>query len=791
MTIDKKTMSEADVRTKFITPAIVAAGWDLHTQIREEVSFTKGRIQVRGKLHSRGKGKRVDYLLSYKKNQPIAVIEAKDNKKQLGFGMQQALDYADSLDVPFVFTSNGDGFLFHDRTQSDDNVETALALDEFPSPAELWTRYCAFNGLGVEEQARIETPYFDDDSEKGPRYYQTTAINRAVERVSKGDDRLLLVMATGTGKTYTAFQIMWRLWKSKQAKRILYLADRNILIDQTKNNDFKPFEGVMTKITNRTIDKSFEIYLSLYQAVTGIEEDKNIYKEFSRDFFDLIVVDECHRGSAKANSAWRDILEYFSGATQVGMTATPKETKDISSSQYFGDAVYTYSLRQGIDDGFLAPYKVVRIDMDRDLQGWRPPQGFVDANGEAVEDRIYNLKDMDRALVLTARTNLVAQKITEYLEKTDPYGKTIVFCDDVDHAERMRQALVNMNPIRVKENRKFVMRITGDDDEGKRELDNFIDPEMRYPVIATTSKLLSTGVDAQTCKVVVLDQHINSMTEFKQIIGRGTRVNEEYGKYWFTIMDFKRATELFADQAFDGDPVRIYEPGKEDPVVPPEEDEAESAHGGPEVPEDVHYSDSVTFTDPAPSARTKYLVNNVLVAVIGERVQYYGPGGKLITESLRDYTKARMGEQFASLDEFVKCWSDAERKTAIIEELESNGVLWEALTEEVSAKLGQELDPFDLILHVAYGQPPVTRRERADDVKKRNYFARFEGTARLVLEALLDKYADTGIENVEDLRVLYLDPFSSIGSPLELLTAFGGKPAFEKAVHDLEHQLYA
>ena len=791
MLVDKKSMSETDIRTKFITPALVAAGWDLHLQIREEVSFTRGRIQVRGKLHSRGKGKRVDYLLSYKKNQPIAVVEAKDNKKHVGFGMQQALDYAESLDVPFVFTSNGDGFLFHDRTQSGGKVETALSLEEFPSPADLWARYCAFNGLGSEEQARIETPYFDDDSEKGPRYYQTNAINRAVESVAKGDDRLLLVMATGTGKTYTAFQIMWRLWKSKQAKRILYLADRNILIDQTKNNDFKPFEGVMTKITNRTIDKSFEIYLSLYQAVTGVEEDKNIYKEFSRDFFDLIVVDECHRGSAKANSAWREILEYFSGATQIGMTATPKETKDISSSQYFGDPVYTYSLRQGIDDGFLAPYKVVRIDIDRDLQGWRPPKGFVDANGAEVEDRIYNVKDMDRALVLTARTNLVAQKITEYLEKTDPYGKTIVFCDDVDHAERMRQALVNLNPLRVKENRKFVMRITGDDDEGKRELDNFIDPEIRYPVIATTSKLLSTGVDAQTCKVVVLDQHINSMTEFKQIIGRGTRVNEEYGKFWFTIMDFKRATELFADKAFDGDPVRIYEPGQGDPVVPPEEDEDENTPGGLEVPENVHNPDTVTFPDPAPTARTKYVVNNVLVAVIGERVQYYGPGGKLITESLRDYTKARVGEQFASLDEFIKHWSDAERKTAIIEELETNGVLWEALAEEVAAKLGQELDPFDLILHVAYGQPPVTRRERADDVKKRNYFSKFEGRARLVLEALLDKYADTGIENVEDVRVLYLDPFSSIGSPLELLTAFGGKPAFEKAVHDLEQQLYA
>jgi len=782
--LDKKAMSETDIRTKFITPAIIQAGWDVNSQIREEVTYTQGRIIVRGKLHSRGKAKRVDYLLSYMKNVPLAIVEAKDNTKQLGSGMQQALAYAEALDVPFVFSSNGDGFLFHDRTGTGEATEVALGLDEFPSPDELWHRYCVYRGLGATGQQQVATPYYDDGSQRTPRYYQINAVNRAIEAVARGDKRVLLVMATGTGKTYTAFQIIWRLWKAKQARRILFLADRNILVDQTRNNDFKPFEGAMTKITKRTIDKSYEIYLSLYQAVSGAEDSQNIYKEFSPDFFDLIVVDECHRGSAAANSAWREILQYFSSATQIGMTATPKETKDISSSQYFGDPVYTYSLRQGIDDGFLAPYKVIRIDLDKDLQGWRPPAGFTDATGTHVEDRIYNLKDMDRSLVLSARTELVAQKVTKYLETTDPFQKTIVFCDDIDHAERMRQALVNLNPLRVKENRKYVMRITGDEEEGKRELDNFIDPEQRYPVIATTSKLMSTGVDAQTCKLIVLDQHIQSMTEFKQIIGRGTRINADYGKFWFSIMDFKRATELFADSAFDGDPVRIYEPGPEDEIVPPEDDEHENEPTSP-APETA--DSSMDESD----KRTRYVVNNLPVTVIAERVQYYGPDGKLITESIRDYTKARIGEQFSSLDEFTKRWGGAEKKTAIIKELEAQGVLWNALEEEVTSKLGTPLDPFDLILHVAFGQPPLSRKERADRVRKSNYFAKYEGAVRKVLEALLDKYADTGIENVEDARVLQLNPFSSIGRPVELLSAFGGRAGYDKAVNELEYQLYA
>lgn len=787
--MDKKSLTERDICTKFITPAIEQAGWDIHKQVREEVSFTKGRIIVRGKLHSRGEAKRADYVLYHQPNVPIAVIEAKDNKHALGAGMQQALGYADTLDVPFVFSSNGDGFLFHDRTGTGALTETELSLQQFPSPDELWQRYCQWKGLDDTLRQKVEAPYYDDGSGRAPRYYQTNAINRTVEAVARGQDRILLVMATGTGKTYTAFQIIWRLWKSKQKKRILFLADRNILVDQTRSNDFKPFGQAMTKIAKRQIDTSYEIYLSLYQAVTGSEEEKNVYKQFSPDFFDLVVIDECHRGSAAEDSAWREILDYFSGATHIGLTATPKETKDVSSIHYFGEPVYSYTLKQGIDDGFLAPYKVVRIDFDKDLLGWRPPKGMRDKNGELIEDRIYNLKDMDRQLVIEARTRKVAEKVTEFLKATDPFQKTIIFCDDINHAERMRQVLVNLNPERVAENRKYVMRITGDDQEGKAELDNFINPEERYPVIATTSKLMTTGVDAQTCKLIVLDQHIRSMTEFKQIIGRGTRINEDYGKYWFTIMDFKKATELFADPAFDGDPVQIYAPQGDDSPVPPDD----GMEGDGIVAGDTGQADGDEFGalgEGDGQKRIKYVIDNVPISVIAERVQYYGPDGKLITESLRDYTRSCVQKQFASLDDFLRRWSDAEQKKAIIDELAAQGVLWEALSEEVEAKLAKPLDPFDLICHVAFDQPPLSRRERAEQVKKRNYFAKYQGAARQVLEALLDKYADTGIEHIEDIKILQLDPFSQIGAPIELVKAFGGKAGYTHAVHELEAALY-
>ena len=779
--------SERDICTKFITPALLKAGWDLHTQIREEVTFTKGRIILRGKIHARGETKRADHILYFKPNIPIALIEAKDDGHVLGAGMPQALNYGEILDIPFVYSSNGSGFLEHDRTGMGPTVERELTLDQFPTPQELWQRYCQWKGIDTPEAKQVvEQDYYFDGSDKAPRYYQLTAINRVIEAIARGQNRLLLVMATGTGKTYTAFQIIWRLWKSKTKKRILYLADRNILIDQTKTNDFKPFGAAMTKIQKRQVDKSYEIYLSLYQAVTGSEEDKNIYKQFSPDFFDLIVIDECHRGSAAENSAWREVLDYFSSATHLGLTATPKETRDVSNLHYFGEPVYTYSLKQGIEDGFLAPYKVIRIDFDKDLQGWRPKQGQTDRSGQLIEDRIYNQKDFDRQLVLDERTRLVAWKVTQYLESIGPYSKTIVFCEDIDHAERMRQALVNLNPERVKENSKYVMRITGDDPLGKAELDNFIDPEQRYPVIAVTSQLMSTGVDAQTCKLIVLDKRIQSMTEFKQIIGRGTRINEDFEKFWFSIMDFKKATELFADPAFDGEPVQIYEPEPDDPVDPPEEEEDEpgtgtGAGGGEAEPPEID------LPEPGPP-RFKYRIGkDVTVTVIAERVQYYGPDGKLITESLKDYTRKTVRKDYQSLDQFIQRWGAADRKQAIIEELERHGVLFEPLAEEV----GKDFDPFDLICHVAFDQAPLSRKERAQAVKKRDVFSQYGDSARKVLEALLDKYADTGVENIEDIKILTLDPFAKLGTPAELVKAFGSKQGYQTAVHTLKQALYA
>ena len=788
--MSKKDLSEREICTRYIYPALTQAGWTAQ-QIREEVTFTKGQIMVRGKLHTRGETKRADYILYYKKNLPLAVIEAKDNKHTLGAGMQQALGYAECLQTPFVISTNGDGFLLHDQTGlfNSGKVETELSLAQFPQPEVLWNLYEKHHGITTTEaKSIVEYPYYDDGTERAPRYYQTNAINKTLEAIARGQNRVLLVMATGTGKTYTAFQIIWRLWKSGAKKRILFLADRNILVDQTKNNDFKPFGDKMTKITNRSIDKSYEIYLSLYQAVTGNEEEKNIYKQFSPEFFDLIVIDECHRGSAKEDSAWRDILEYFSAATHIGLTATPKETKDTSNITYFGEPVYTYTLKQGIQDGFLAPYKVIRIDIDKDLKGWRPTKGQKDKHGNEIEDRIFNLKDMDKTLVLEKRTELVAQKITDYLNSTDPYAKTIIFCDNIDHAERMRQALVNLNPEKIKENRKYVMRITGDDQEGKSELDNFINPEERYPVIATTSKLMTTGVDAQTCKLIVLDQHIQSMTEFKQIIGRGTRVNEDFGKSWFTIMDFKKATELFSDPAFDGEPVVIYEPKDGDPIVPPEEKE-DGGNGGDTT------TGPTTFNPPTGGgddddtegeSPKKYVVNNVPVKVIGERIQFYDNDGKLVTESLKDYTRQHILKDYESLDTFLRKWKGAEKKSLIIEELQKQGVIFEALEDEV----GKDFDAFDLICHIAFDQPALTKKERANNVRKRNYFTKYNDQARQVLDALLDKFADQGIQPIEDVQILKVPPFNQMGSLMEIIQSFGSVEEYTKALKELGNQLY-
>ncbi|MBP5996585.1 MAG: DEAD/DEAH box helicase family protein [Azonexus sp.] len=780
--MDKKSLSERDICTKLITPAMEAAGWDRATQFLEEVNLTSGRIVVRGNKARRDEKtiRRADYVLYFKPGIPIAVVEAKDNNHSVRDGIQQALGYAEMLDVPFAFSSNGDGFLWHDKTATSGLIECEIALDEFPSPAVLWQRYLAWKGIAPAAEPVFAQDYYTTG--KLPRYYQLNAVNRAVEAIAKGQDRVLLVMATGTGKTFTAFQIIWRLWKARAAKRILFLADRNILVDQTKTNDFKPFGGAMTKIEKRQVDKSYEIYLSLYQAVTGNEEEKNIYKQFSPDFFDLIVIDECHRGSAAEDSAWREILDYFSAAVHLGLTATPRETEEISNITYFGEPVYTYSLKQGIEDGFLAPYKVIRIDLDKDL-GWRPTQGKVDTRGQLVEDRIYNASDMNKTLVLTQRDTTVARRITEFLKATDRMAKTIVFCEDIDHAARMRQALINANPDLASQNPKYVMQITGDNEEGKLELDNFINPRKPYPVIACTSRLMTTGVDAKTCELVVLDRTINSMTEFKQIIGRGTRIDEDYGKLWFTILDFKRATELFADEAFDGEPVVIYQPGPDAPVVPPEDPEPPpGADGSPDgIP-----GDGGIIEDPPGGGRVRYVIDDVSVYVVNERVQYYGNDGKLITESLKDFTRILLNKRFASLDSFLQTWNDAEKKAAIIAELEEQGILFDELAKEA----GKELDPFDLICHIAFGQKPLTRRERAERVRKRDYFTRYGDTARKVLEVLLDKYADEGIGNIEQMEVLRVAPLDQFGSPVEIVQTFGGKAQYQAALRELEQHLY-
>jgi type I restriction enzyme R subunit len=771
--ISGRKASETDVRTRYVTPAI-AAKWDLHTQVREEVYFTKGRVIVRGKTVARGEASKVDYLLSYKPNIPLAIVECKDTTHAVGDGMQQALAYAETLDIPFVYSSNGKAFLEHDRKAKGGPVTREIPLGEFPGPDELWARYCKTKGLSSAQQSITTEPYFEDGSQKGPRYYQQIAVNRTVDAIAAGQNRILLVMATGTGKTYTAFQIIWRLWKAGVKKRILFLVDRNILADQTKTNDFKPFGSAMTKITNRNIDKSFEIYLSLYQAVTGTEEDKNIYKQFSPDFFDLVVVDECHRGSAADDAAWREVLEYFSSATQIGLTATPKETKDISNIEYFGEPIYIYSLRQGIADGFLAPYKVIRIGLDKDLDGWRPELGQRDKYNQPIEDREYNARDFDRNLVLEKRTEVVSRKITEFLKATDRFHKTIVFCENIEHAEHMRQALVNANPDLAAANPKYVMRITGDNDEGKAQLDNFIDPESIYPVIACTSRLMSTGVDAQTCHLIVLDRRIASMTEFKQIIGRGTRINEDYNKLFFTIMDFRQATALFADPTFDDDPVQILERDQDEPPLPPEPEEEEPPLEGPII------------QDPPPGGTVKYYVDNVPVEVSIERVQYLDEHGKLITESLTDYSRKKVRDNYRSLEEFLTQWNSAERKEAILQELAKQGVFVDELAEQV----GRDYDAFDLVCHIAFDQPPLTRRERADKVKKRNVFGKYGVRARAVLEALLDKYADTGITSVESLEILKVDPIKTFGTPVEIVNLFGGKEGYVAAIRELEEALY-
>lgn len=818
--MDKNDLSEDDISVKFITPAIVKAGWDEATQIRRQVSFTKGRIIVRGKLVSRGKAKKADFVLYYQ-HIPIALIEAKKSIFSAGHGMQQALDYAATLQIPFVFSSNGNSFQFHDRTGLLAKGEANLAMDDFYSPEKLWATYRQWKGLTPSEEKIVLYPYHDDGTGKEPRYYQRNAINAAVEAIAKGQDRILLVMATGTGKTYTAFQIIWRLWKSDwragRQKRVLFLADRNVLVDQTMVNDFRPFGATMAKLStgaktierpdgtvmelplaidnHRRIDTAYEIYLGLYQALTGPEDRQKLYRELSRDFFDLIIIDECHRGSAAEDSAWREILEHFTSATQIGLTATPKETEYVSNIHYFGQPVYSYSLKQGISDGFLAPYKVIKVHLDIDVDGYRPAPGETDKQGQAIDDRLYNIKDFDRSIVIDSRTQRVAKWISDYLKASgNRFQKTIVFCVDTEHAALLRQALIIENQDLVLKSDRYVMRITGDDGVGQAQLGNFIDPESDYPVIVTTSRLLSTGVDAQTCRLIVLDRPVGSMTEFKQIVGRGTRVHEDTKKFYFTLVDFRKATNHFADPDFDGEPVLIYEPTEDDPVMPPTDLPPYSDPDEPIPPEPGY--EEVILDDPpppgppeppTPPSPPKFYIHGKPVSVVRERVEYLDDNGKLITESLRDFSRKAIRAHYTSLDQFLRRWNSAERKEAIIDELAEEGLLLAPLMDEV----GKDLDPFDLICHIAFDQPPLTRRERADNVKKRDIFTKYGPQARVVLEALLAKYQDEGVvSGLDNVRLLEIPPFNALGTPFQLIKQFGSKASFESAVHELQAALY-
>ena len=804
----KSSLSERDIITKYILPAIEQSGWNKQTQIREEVTFTAGRIFVKGKKTKRGEKKRADIIIYYKPNIPVAVVEAKDNTHTIGAGMQQALEYAGTLDIPVAISSNGDGFVIQYRkncgpqgTDGKAIVSENADLEHFPTPDELWSCYKRYNGLASKEEENTSLcSYYFDSTGRAPRYYQRIAINRTVEAIARGQNRILLVMATGTGKTYTAFQIIYRLWKVGCKKRILYLADRNNLITQTKKGDFKHFKDKCHIIRHKHIDKSYEIYLALYQGLTNYDEETDAYKQFSPDFFDLIIVDECHRGSVDEDKAWHKILNYFSSATQIGMTATPKETKALSNIEYFGEPIYTYSLKQGIDDGFLAPYKVLRVGMNIDLEGYRPERGKTDINGELIEDRLYNTKDFDRNIVIDERTDLVARKIMEYLTNTDPMAKTIVFCVDIEHAERMRQALLKYTPEEITaRSDKYIVRITGDDPVAKGYLEDFINPEQKFPVIATTSKLMSTGTDAQTCKLICLDSNIGSMTEFKQIIGRGTRVEEDFGKLYFTIIDFRNVTDKFADKDFDGAPVRIKEASQDEEISEQTIDEGEEENQiDPVTGEEIAFPEyrindefgNIAVAEPKPQKpekREKVRIAGVDVHILSERRQFLDASGRLITTSVKEYCKTGILTSYRSLDNFLQTWNDAEKKRAIIEELENQGIIFEELKDEIK----NDLDIFDLICHIAWDAPALTRKERAENVRKRNYWTKYGDKARNVLNAILDKYAETGIEAIEDMKVLTVPPITDIGTPKEIIDSFGGKPQYLQAIRELEAEIYS
>ncbi len=774
-----KNLSEEDTKRIEITPAITNKGWHSETQIRMEYLFTNGRIMVKDKEIRKGKRKKADYLLFYKPNFPIAIVEAKKFHKDVSDGLQQGMAYAECLNVPFAYSSNGKGFYEHDFLTG---KERELAINEFPTPEELWERYKQAKQISQTEGNNILSDYYVDTSGKEPRYYQRNAINKTVEAVIRGEKRILLVMATGTGKTYTAFQIIWRLWKSKQKKRILFLADRNILIDQTKVQDFAPFGNAMTKIENRSVDKAYEIYLSLYQAVTGTEEEKNIYKQFSQDFFDLIIVDECHRGSAKENSSWHEILKYFSSATQIGMTATPKEDRDISTSQYFGKPIYTYSLKEGIADGFLAPYKVMRVILDKDL-GWRPEFGKLDKYGNEIPDKEYTEKDYDKDIILNARTECVAKCVIKFLRENDPYAKTIIFCENINHAMRMRNAIAKVADDLMKENSKYVMQITGDNLEGKQELDNFIALDEKYPVIAVTSRLMTTGVDAKLCKLIVLDRTVNSMTEFKQIIGRGTRVNEEYQKYYFTIMDFRKATKLFADPEFDGYPTEIKVVAGADVEEPNDEPDEWTIEEDPEeISEGEWEGGEVIDEEPQ---NNKYVIDDVPVSIVDKRVQWLDENGKLISENIQDYYKNFILKRYDTEDSFRSAWMGARKKTAFIKHLIDEGLI----IKELKAIYPADIDIFDIILKNTYDIEPITRFQRADFCKE--FLAQLPDGKKDFYIDVLSKYVEFGIYAFEDRKTLETPDFEKkFGRPVELFGKIGGNEEYLNTIEKLERLMY-
>ncbi len=769
MDINKKELKEQEIRTMFISPALKDKGWEVPVNMREEYYFTDGRVLVAGSQHSVAEGKKADYLL-YHKGKPIAVVEAKDNKHAIGGGIQQAMDYALILDLKFAYSSNGDGFLEHDFITG---KETELALDQFPTEEELYQRYLESKNYTPEEQHIVETPFYYDAYSHEPRYYQRIAIDRTVEAIARGQQRVLVVMATGTGKTFTAFQIIHRLHKSGAKKKILYLADRNILIDQTMAQDFKPFKKFMTKITSvgegeEKIDSSYEVYMALYHQLVGKEGKPDPFLEVQPNFFDLIIVDECHRGSAKDDSAWRKVLEYFNTATQIGMTATPKAEEGANNLDYFGEPVYTYSLLQGINDGFLAPYRVTADFINIDLQGWTPEEGELDLFGKEIEDKLYQRQNIGRDLAIKMRRAIVANRITQMLKDIGRMTKTIVFCSDIEEAAEMRTLLINMNQDMCRKSPYYVTRIVGEDKEGKKQLDNFISVDEPYPVIVTTSELLSTGVDCKTCGLIVIDKEIGSMTEFKQIIGRGTRLRKDKGKWHLEILDFRNATAKFKDPDFDGDP------------VPPKGHSSKKY----KLPEDKQ-QDKTGERDP----HEKYTIEGTDIRIAHEIVSVLGEDGKTMkTESVQTFARTQIRRHFESLDKFIQTWTEAERKQAIMDELKEYYILIDAVREANPAL--EKADIFDIICHVAFDQPPLTRKERANNVKKRNYFGKYKGKAREVLEALLDKYAENGILDFEKANILEIAPFNKIGKPSKIIKLFGGPAGFEMAIKELEEQIY-